>query len=307
MNKKKSLKSLPRDLHAFCCVFVIKFKMITLNRKLSTQLVNCAYKYSVVSHNCVGEVLNRQSRSIHGHNQASLITSNGLHQVYSKGLLNCIPNYGCLGQTRDLSSIKYIPLLVADFISNSWPVQKFTESLIWIHDVTGLQWYSSIILSTLIFRTLIVFPFVIYNEFIDARLAPLGPIFRKEVDKARVEIGEMVRRGELEPKLAKPRLRELMYNFAREKYIEHNVHPGQKFVLIAFQLPLWMFMSFALGNMTWRPTTFMSMDIRESMAEGGTLWFLDLTQVDPFCILPVINFLLLVFAVQVLLEWPGLV
>lgn len=55
-------------------------------------------------------------------------------------------------------------------ISCSLPVLQMQQCLIQIHDYTGLPWWASIIVSTVIFRTFITLPLIIYQQKNVARL-----------------------------------------------------------------------------------------------------------------------------------------
>lgn len=269
-------------------------------RIFGKNLANKVQRYPAISHGAPSKATIQQIRSVHGNSShfstKTWLPSAGISQSDSRGFLR--PD-GDHGKPVRHFSVRHALVVLSENISSSYPVQKCTQTLIWFHDTTGLPWYASIILSTILFRTLVVFPFQLYNHHIDARLQKLGPVFRNEVDKTKLLLGEQVARGELDPKTAKRKLLFLMQNFAREKYIENNVHPAQKIILIFFQMPLWIFMSFSLGNMTWRPITFLDPTVRESMSREGILWFKDLTEVDSTLIMPGINFLLMVFALQV--------
>lgn len=55
-------------------------------------------------------------------------------------------------------------------ISNSTPVHYFQQGLVQMHDITGLPWWATVILSTVLLRTVVTLPFAIYQNKISARI-----------------------------------------------------------------------------------------------------------------------------------------
>ncbi|XP_074601868.1 cytochrome c oxidase assembly protein COX18, mitochondrial isoform X2 [Brevipalpus obovatus] len=191
-------------------------------------------------------------------------------------------------QDRRLSSIAEFGANTVNSIAHSLPVQKCTSTLIWFHDTTGCPWYMSLILSTIVFRTFIVFPFVIYNHVIDLKLKKIAPLLSDYVEKTRIEEKDAAKRGVRSNIQARARYMVKSKKFAQQIYIKHNVHPGQKFILFTIQAPLWVCMSLSVANLSWRPNTFVDPSIREAFSREGALWFSDLTTQDPYGILSLI-------------------
>lgn len=59
-------------------------------------------------------------------------------------------------------------------ISNSTPVTYVQQSLVDIHDFTGLPWWSSIVISTILFRSVVTLPLTVYQHEITARLEKIA-------------------------------------------------------------------------------------------------------------------------------------
>lgn len=55
-------------------------------------------------------------------------------------------------------------------LSNSTPVAYIQDALIQIHDYSGLPWWSAIVLSTFLFRSVVTLPLTIYQHRITARI-----------------------------------------------------------------------------------------------------------------------------------------
>lgn len=89
-----------------------------------------------------------------------------------------------------------------------------------------------------------------------------------------------------------------------ELYVRDNCHPFKATVLVWVQLPMWVFISVALRNLSTGAThSDAGISVQDQLAAGGTLWFPDLTAVDSTWILPVsvgvVNLLIVeIFALQ---------
>lgn len=55
-------------------------------------------------------------------------------------------------------------------VSNSAPVHHFQEHLVLLHDLTGLPWWATIVVSTVALRTVITLPLAIYSNTVSAKL-----------------------------------------------------------------------------------------------------------------------------------------
>lgn len=59
-------------------------------------------------------------------------------------------------------------------LSNSQPVEVMQDTLIKIHDYSGLPWWGSIVLSTFLFRSVVTLPLTIYQHNITARIEKIA-------------------------------------------------------------------------------------------------------------------------------------
>ncbi|XP_012354944.1 cytochrome c oxidase assembly protein COX18, mitochondrial isoform X2 [Nomascus leucogenys] len=86
-----------------------------------------------------------------------------------------------------------------------------------------------------------------------------------------------------------PRLTYLknMRRLISELYVRDNCHPFKATVLVWIQLPMWIFMSFALRNLSTGAAHSEGFSVQEQLATGGILWFPDLTVPDSTWILPI--------------------
>lgn len=86
-------------------------------------------------------------------------------------------------------------------------------------------------------------------------------------------------------------------------YVRDNCHPFKATLLVWIQLPMWIFISVALRNFSTGAAHSEGASVQEQLANGGVLWFPDLTALDSTWILPisvgVINLLIIeIFAMQ---------
>ncbi|XP_015793492.1 cytochrome c oxidase assembly protein COX18, mitochondrial-like [Tetranychus urticae] len=179
---------------------------------------------------------------------------------------------------------------ISESIALSWPVQKCTDSLIWVHEASGLPWWLSIIVSTVVFRSVIVFPFMCYDRRIMHKLINVGPEITSYTDKVAEELKKLVQSGQLK----KEKFRATLFRAYKKKstqiYLDNNVHPGQRVVLIFFQFPFWITMSSSLNNLCVRPYFLNDPLVHNQFFTGGAAWFKDLTIADPYYVMPILFF-----------------
>lgn len=82
-------------------------------------------------------------------------------------------------QSRNLSvpagldQIARIPSNIIRSLSESTPVEYTQKCLLYIHDTTGLPWWGTIVLSTVLLRTAITVPLAAYQSYITAKVENL--------------------------------------------------------------------------------------------------------------------------------------
>lgn len=199
-----------------------------------------------------------------------------------------IPNYQ-RQISRNLSANGTIYKLWTD-MSNSTPVHYVQESLIQIHNITGLPWWATIVLSTLLLRTFIIFPLAVYQNKIAARLENITLEMPGIVAELKKETAIAMKRYNWTQNQARS-----IYNKSLKKQwnnlvIRDNCHPMKTFIVIWGQLPLWIFQSVALRNLVYmlpNPNSIEAQVIFAEMTLGGFGWIPNLTEVDASFILPV--------------------
>uniref|UniRef100_A0A1A9VEA3 Membrane insertase YidC/Oxa/ALB C-terminal domain-containing protein n=1 Tax=Glossina austeni TaxID=7395 RepID=A0A1A9VEA3_GLOAU len=170
-------------------------------------------------------------------------------------------------------------------ISNSTPVAYVQQSLVDIHDFTGLPWWSSIVISTILFRSVVTLPLTVYQHEITARLEKIAlemPAIVNELKKEATLAMKAFKWTEQQTKMLRKQWKTLI--------IRENCHPAKTFIVLWGQIPLWIFQSVALRNlvnMLPDPTSLQAQIVVTEMTIGGFGWIPNLTEVDNSYILPV--------------------
>ncbi|XP_003383873.1 PREDICTED: mitochondrial inner membrane protein OXA1L-like [Amphimedon queenslandica] len=152
------------------------------------------------------------------------------------------------------------------------PVGLVQNCLDWIHLNTGLPWWASIVVGTVILRSLML-PLVIKLQVNAARLNQIRP----ETDVIMARMKEYQQMGNT-ILAAQENARLLML------YRKHNCNPVKMMIMPFLQFPVFISFFIALRRMAQAPI--------ESMKDGGLFWFTDLTLPDPYYILPITSSLL---------------
>ncbi|KAK3101304.1 hypothetical protein FSP39_002548 [Pinctada imbricata] len=172
------------------------------------------------------------------------------------------------------------------------PVKWLTESLEAIHETTGLPWWATISITTVIFKSVLTFPLAVLATKNKNRLLLLNPELQKRIQSLRHEVEVFGHHTGLNKEYDK---RIMFYKqkkrLKRKFYVEKNVHPMKSFASVFTQLPLWVYLSFALRHLS-GGFLMENVDARVIKSPGmlteGTLWFTDLTVPDPTLLLPII-------------------
>ncbi|KAH8327872.1 hypothetical protein KR067_001187 [Drosophila pandora] len=175
-------------------------------------------------------------------------------------------------------------------LSNSPPVGVMQDTLITIHDYTGLPWWGSIVLSTFLFRSVVTLPLTVYQHKITAR-----------IEKIALEMPAIVEELKKEAAMAKHKFKwsdkqtQIVYRRSIKKQwqkliVRDNCHPMKTLIVLWGQVPLWIFQSVALRNLVYMlpdPMTIQAQIVATELTIGGFGWIPNLTVVDSSYILPV--------------------
>ncbi len=159
------------------------------------------------------------------------------------------------------------------------PIGLIQSSMEWIHIHTGMPWWASIITCTVILRTALL-PIAIKMQANTARMNNIRP----ETEKLMAKIKHHNRFGQHNlTAIANKKLMDL--------YREHNCSPVKLALTPFIQIPIFISFFIGLRRMAAAPI--------ESMKTGGALWFTDLTQLDPYYVLPFCSCGLLLATIEV--------
>ncbi|XP_022107123.1 mitochondrial inner membrane protein COX18-like isoform X2 [Acanthaster planci] len=184
------------------------------------------------------------------------------------------------------------PTTAYELLLTSRPVQLSQALLEHCHDLTGLPWWASLVLSTFLLRATLTFPLGIYSQYIRAKVERLQPDIVAMAKHAFVRrFAERARLEGWSEKRAEKAVMGLVKHYSKELFIRDNCHPAKGSILFLVQFPLWLCLSLALRNMSGAFAGNIYQDpasVVPSLSTEGTLWFTDLTMADPIYILPVL-------------------
>ena len=92
-------------------------------------------------------------------------------------------------QKRHFSVDSIYKLFSPDF----FPIKVSHDFLVYIHTLTGLPWWASIALATILLRSCITLPLAIYSSYILAQVENLQPEIRKLSHRLKIETAKAIR------------------------------------------------------------------------------------------------------------------
>lgn len=163
--------------------------------------------------------------------------------------------------------------------------------MIQFHDYTNLPWWSTIILSTFLTRSLVTLPLAISQQ---KNIAKFENIVKEEMPALAKEIGGQTKLYQTKFGISDQEAAILFKRSVKKQHDEliqkHNCHPAKAGVLILFQIPLWITNSCAIRNLMSGKPDPESHEAITTMAEfalGGFAFIPNLLDVDHSLIFPV--------------------
>lgn len=179
---------------------------------------------------------------------------------------------------------------IFQMISESITVEWVTEAFRFMHYQTGLPWWASILLTTILSRTLINLPLNILDlhnrakqQNLKGEMMDIAERIRKKVDKEAVL-----------SQLSAPRTISLYAReFSKEQkklYIRENCHPFKSVAIVLLQAPIWISFSVAIRNMCFMLPQIDPATVKDfqELSTGGFGWIQNLTDTDHFFIFPIL-------------------
>lgn len=176
-------------------------------------------------------------------------------------------------------------------LSQSKAVAMLQEANVQLHDISGLPWWATIITSTFLLRGCVTVPLALYQNRILAKVERITTVDMPEIAKElKMETGMAIKKFSWDEKTAKMMFARSMRKQYSNMVVKENCHPAKSFVLILFQLPLWVMQSCALRNMLYLmpdPSNITAQLVCAELSLGGFGWIPNLVEVDHSFILPV--------------------
>ncbi|XP_029171298.1 cytochrome c oxidase assembly protein COX18, mitochondrial isoform X2 [Nylanderia fulva] len=211
------------------------------------------------------------------------------HKIYNNQYYN---NVRCFSSTSiDSVAETQVPMQFSGIfktLSESTLVKIGQDSLLWMHDYTGLPWWSVIVLTTIMMRTMITLPLALYQQYIFAKLENL----KYEMDEIVKELKIETNYGIHKYNWPKDYARRLYNHSAKKQWnkliIRENCHPAKASILVLAQIPLWISLSMSIRNLCYMlpKQNVDAYTIYQQFITDGFLWLTNLTVADPF-VLPV--------------------
>jgi mitochondrial inner membrane protein COX18 len=176
-------------------------------------------------------------------------------------------------------------------ISNSTPVEYVQHGLLQLHDTTGLPWWATIVVSTVLMRTCITLPLAIYQNKILARVENITLEMPAIVAELKQETAYAMKKYQWTEKQARVIYNRSLKKQWHELIVRDNCHPAKTMILLWGQIPLWICQSVALRNLIHMMPDPTSLEAKITFTEltiGGFGWIPNLTEVDASFIIPVV-------------------
>lgn len=143
------------------------------------------------------------------------------------------------------------PPIAWKFLSDSSPVLFAQENSVFLHDLTGLPWWATIISTTIILRTAVTLPLAVYQNHILARYENILQEMPAIVKELKMETAYAVKKFSWTEKQAR-----LVYNRSLRKQLKNliirdNCHPAKASLLLWVQIPMWICLSASLRNLVY--------------------------------------------------------
>nr|AEE61386.1 unknown [Dendroctonus ponderosae] len=174
-------------------------------------------------------------------------------------------------------------------ISESAPVECCQKYLLYVHEVSGLPWWASLVISTVAVRSVVTLPLAVYQQTILAKLENLKQELPAIAEELRHETNVAVKLFKWDERTAKAAFKATMKQQWNRLVVRDNCHPFKTTVLLWFQIPLWVSLSVSWRNLTYMlPVPDLAAQITYSeLAVGGFGFIPNLTVPDASWIFPV--------------------
>ncbi|XP_068972975.1 cytochrome c oxidase assembly protein COX18, mitochondrial [Bombus flavifrons] len=179
---------------------------------------------------------------------------------------------------------------IFQMISESICVEWVTEAFRYMHYQTGLPWWASIILTTIITRTFINLPLNILDLHNRAKQENLKDEMMDIAEKVKRKVDREVVLSQLSPVRAIALYTREMSNEQKRLYVRDNCHPFKSVAMVLLQAPIWISFSVAVRNMCYVLPQISPATVKDfqELTTGGFGWIQNLVDIDHFFILPIL-------------------
>ncbi|EEB13655.1 cytochrome oxidase biogenesis protein, putative [Pediculus humanus corporis] len=194
-------------------------------------------------------------------------------------------------QSRNFSSEYFQELNtnIHNFVTTNAPTVAIKNFLIELHDMSGLPWWSEILLVTAGMKLVIGLPIGVFQQHIIAKINLTKMQHSIICKKLESELSLMARRGkwsDMKKQRAFITQQKMIWS---DLVVKNNCHPFKLVILTWAHLPPWILLSFSIRSLCEKdlvsPMTYLQLQTE------GLFWNSNLIQPDPYFILPVTLFL----------------
>ncbi|KAG1673804.1 Cytochrome c oxidase assembly protein COX18, mitochondrial [Nymphon striatum] len=174
------------------------------------------------------------------------------------------------------------------YMTTTKPVLLAQDILINVQDISQLPWWMTIALITIFFRSVATFPLSVYQHYVLAKYQNLNPEFKKLSEELKREAAILVKKYNYTEIEARRSYIIGFRKYRNELIIRDNCHPLKSSLVIIFQIPIWISLSFALRGFAFiiPENKIAVLTAFYGLQSGGLLWIPDLTVPDSTMILP---------------------
>ncbi|CAG5130542.1 unnamed protein product [Candidula unifasciata] len=188
-------------------------------------------------------------------------------------------------------------ILFGDF----FPIYGAEKVIVYFHQITGLPWWFTIILTAFMLRVVVMIPFTVHSYRNMAKLQNLQPEVKEKAERLKLEVSMAMHQFGWDQKRARMEYNKNFKRILNELYIRDNCHPMKGIAAFWLQMSVWLSVSYALRNMSTRAAdpNLEGHDGCKDLSEQGLAWFSDLTAADSTWLLPLMMGTVTLFNVEV--------
>ena len=185
---------------------------------------------------------------------------------------------------------------------SDWPTTAVLQnSLLHVHHACGC-WGLELVACTAVARLLLSTATMTYSRRLFTSYALTMHPSNVQERKFKERMSQELTSGNLPPLMARDLRRQQLQRLRvhqRQLIQDGNVHPGKALVVLGVEAMFWLSAAVAVRNLSaGYPAAALVQEAHQDLSQQGFLWFHDLTQPDPFCVLPVLTAATLLFSVQ---------